>query len=113
MLVAGPDSHVRGLIAGALIAEGCRTRAASTADEVRSCIAADRDPIDLVVVDARILDPDLANATSPVVVIGRPATALDPEGRVELHVLDEPLSLADLVRTVTSLLRPVDSLVPS
>jgi len=115
VLVANPDSHIRGLIDGALVAEGCRTCDASTTDQVRTCVAGNGAPIDLVVVDARLLEADLLLEVQdvPVVVTGDPAAAVDPAGRPDLLVMSDPLSLADLTRSVTSLARRASGLVTS
>ena len=111
--MANPVPFVRDLITGALAAEGHETIPASTAGEVDALLTEQRSVVDLVVIDSSFIrsDIDLVPADIPVVVTGPAAnlTGLDVQGAV--RVLDEPLSLAVLTRSVAALLPSSDLLV--
>lgn len=115
VLVANPVVSVRGLIGGVLVAEGYRTLAASTVDEISACLAGDRPAVDLAVIDAQLVAPEGLRVPPevPVVLTGQGASAVDLGGRTDVRVVAEPLSLAALTRSVAALLRPSDSLVAS
>jgi len=113
VLVADPSANVRDLICAVLVAEGYRTRSASTVEEIDACFSPDRPPVDLAVIDAQLLAPDgLPVPTgTPVVLMGNGADAADLTRREDVCVVAEPLSLAALTRTVTQMLRPSEDLV--
>jgi hypothetical protein len=107
--------QVRGLISGARAAEGYRTRSVSTVDEISASFADDPPAVDLAVIDARLLGPDGLPVPPdvPVVLTGGAAPPVELDGRADVRVVNEPLSLAELTQTVASLLPSTDSLVPS
>jgi hypothetical protein len=49
----------------------------------------------------------------PVVLTGGAAPPVELDGRADVRVVNEPLSLLTLTHTVASVLRSVDSPVPS
>ncbi len=105
VLVAHPVPHLRDLIGGALVAQGYRTVAASTSAEISTRLDAAPSEVDLAVIDARLLlshvPDDLVPPDVPIVLTGDGA-AVELDGRRDVCVLGEPLSLAELTGCVTS-----------
>jgi signal transduction histidine kinase len=115
VLVAHPIPYVRDLISGALLAEGYRSLSASTTDDINAGFARHPSMVDLAVIDSQFLLPEGPPVPPgvPVILTGKRVNAVDLEGRAGVCVLGDPLSLAALTRSVASLLRPADLLVPS
>lgn len=114
VLVADPDPYVRDLVAAALAVEGYRTESAATAGEIRASFARSGSKFELAVIGSRILVADRLSIPLeiPVILIGERVPTADLVGRQGVHTMGEPLSLAALIQTVVSTVRPSESLAP-
>jgi len=114
VLVADPDPYARDLIAAALIAEGYNAMSAATAGEIRASFARNGSKVELAVIGSRLLVADRLSIPLeiPVILIGEGVPTADLAGRQGVHVMGEPLSLAALIQTVVSTVRPSERLAP-